>query len=197
MKGQDFIKSPKTPSTNAFNDAGAKVSFRPMLHCYLRVRSHERRNELIPVWDFKPAWKQVLFTWLFISAAFQNDPIYRRTCVGVSFRVVFTWYFITRNEILFLWVLNEFQTRMRTQYPTRLSLFISLRVNFVHMKISCLFKISFRSKWPIWNPYRFEFHTAFMWTQVKSWLNTKLNIFNRNEISYQFQFISPLMWTYS
>ena len=102
MKGQDFIKSPKTSSTNAFNDAGAKVSFRPMLHCYLRVRSHERRNELIPVWDFKPAWKQVLFTWHFISAAFQTDPIYRRTCVGVSFRVVFTWYFITRNEILFL-----------------------------------------------------------------------------------------------
>ena len=23
---------------------------------FLRVRSHERRNEHIPVWDFKPAW---------------------------------------------------------------------------------------------------------------------------------------------
>ena len=38
--------------------------------CSVRVRSHERRNEPIPVWDFKPTWKQVLFTWRFISAAF-------------------------------------------------------------------------------------------------------------------------------
>ena len=43
-----------------------------LLHSF-RVRSHERRNELILVWDFKPAWKQVLFPWSFISAAFQND----------------------------------------------------------------------------------------------------------------------------
>ena len=56
---------------------------------------HVRRNELMPVWDFKLAWKQVLFTWSFISAAFQNDPI-------CSFRVVFAKYFITRNEISFL-----------------------------------------------------------------------------------------------
>ena len=67
-----------------------------------RVRSHDSQNELIPVWNFKPAWKQVLFTWSFISAAFQNDPIFWWTCVGISFRVVFTWYFITWNEISFL-----------------------------------------------------------------------------------------------
>ena len=46
-----------------------------LLHSF-RVRSHERRNELILVWDFKPAWKQVLFPWSFISAAFQNDLIF-------------------------------------------------------------------------------------------------------------------------
>ena len=67
----------------------------------LRACSHERRNELIPVWDFKPAWKQVLFTWSFISAAFQNDPIFWWTCADISFRIVFT-YFITRNETSFL-----------------------------------------------------------------------------------------------
>ena len=67
-----------------------------------RVRSHERRNELIPFWDFKPAWKQVLLTWSFISGAFQNDPIFWWICLGISFRVVLTWYFITRNEISFL-----------------------------------------------------------------------------------------------
>ena len=66
------------------------------------VRSHERWNELIPDWDFKPAWKQFLFTWSFISAAFQNDPIFWWTSVGISFWVVFTWYFITWNEIWFV-----------------------------------------------------------------------------------------------
>ena len=31
---------------------------------FFRVRLHDRRNELILVSDFKPAWKQVLFTWM-------------------------------------------------------------------------------------------------------------------------------------
>ena len=41
-----------------------------------------------------------------------------------------------------------------------LRLFISFRVNYVYMKISCRFEISFWSKWPIWNAYRFEVHFA-------------------------------------
>ena len=45
-------------------------------HEQLRVRSHEWGNELKPVWHFKLAWEQVLFTWHFISVAFQNDPIF-------------------------------------------------------------------------------------------------------------------------
>ena len=53
-----------------------------------RVRSHERRNELTPAWDFKSAWKQVMFTWSSILAAFQNDPIFWWTCIGISFRLV-------------------------------------------------------------------------------------------------------------
>ena len=43
-----------------------------------------------------------MFTWSFISAVFQNDPIFWWTCVRISFRVVFTWDYIARNEILFL-----------------------------------------------------------------------------------------------
>ena len=118
---------------------------------HFRVRSHERRNELIPVWDFKPTWKQILFTWSFISAAFQNDPIFWWTCVSISFRVVFTWYFITRNEISFL------------------------------------------SKWPIWNPYRFEFHFASIHVNTsKDLTEHQSEIFTRNEILYQFEFISLL-----
>ena len=77
--------------------------------CFLIVRvcSHDRQNELIPVWDFKLVWKQVLFMWRFISTAFQNNPIIWWTCAGISFWVLFTWYFITRNEISFLskWLL--------------------------------------------------------------------------------------------
>ena len=73
-----------------------------MIKLRFRASFYERGNELILVWDFKLAWKQVLFTWSFISAAFQNDPISWWTCVGISFRVLFTWYFITRNKTSFL-----------------------------------------------------------------------------------------------
>ena len=67
------------------------------------------------------------------------------------------------------------------------------------MKISCWFEISCRPKWPIWNPYRFEFHFAPIHVNTSKEL-TELwsEILNRNEISYRFDFISPLMWwTYS
>ena len=49
-----------------------------------------------------------------------------------------------------------------------LRLFISFWVNYVHIKISRRFEISFWSKWLEWNPYFFEFNLPqFMWTQVK------------------------------
>ena len=75
--------------------------------------------------------------------------------------------------------------------------FISFRLNYVHIKISCRFEISFRSKWPIWNPYQFEFHFASIHVKTSKGLTEQRSeIFNRNEISYQFEFISLLMWTY-
>ena len=70
-------------------------------------------------------------------------------------------------------------------------LFISLRVNHFHMKISCRFEISFRSKWMIWNPYRFEFHFASIHVNTSKELTEhRSDIFNRNEISHQFEFNS-------
>ena len=49
-----------------------------------------------------------------------------------------------------------------------LRLLISFRVNYVHIKISRRFEISFCSKWLEWNAYCFEFNLPqFMWTQVK------------------------------
>ena len=66
------------------------------------------------------------------------------------------------------------------------------------MKISCKFEISFRSKWLIWNPYRCEFHFASIHANISKELTEhRSEIFNRNEISFRFNFISSLMWTYS
>ena len=65
-------------------------------------------------------------------------------------------------------------------------------------KISCRFEISFRSKWPLWNPYRFEFHFASVHVNTsKEVTQHRSEIFNRIKISYRFEFIPPLMWTCS
>ena len=99
--------------------------------------------------------------------------------VGISFRVVFTRYFITRNEISFLskwpiwnryphWVLNA---------PSNESALI----HFVSGKLRSQENLK-----PVWNFVsvkikRYETHTVlsfilpqFMGTQVKSWLNTEV-----------------------
>ena len=85
----------------------------------LIVRSHERQNELIPVWDFKTTWKQVLFTWSFILAAFQNDPILWWTCVCISFWVVYKYILSPKMKFHFyqsdqceIHTHIEFQTHM-------------------------------------------------------------------------------------
>ena len=154
------------------------------MHIYIklfryRVRSHERRNKLIPVWDFKQAWKQVLFTWSFISAAFQNVPIFWWTYVCISFRAVFNWYFITRNEISFLskWPIPALSFK-RTCTSNAISNESAL-MNFFSGKLC-----SHKNLNPVRNfgqNNRYEIHTVlsfispqFMWTQVKSWLNTEV-----------------------
>ena len=64
--------------------------------------------------------------------------------------------------------------------------------------MSYRFEISFQSKWPIWKPYRFALHFASIHVNTSRELTEhQSEIFNRNEISYGFEFISPLMWTYS
>ena len=53
-------------------------------------------------------------------------------------------------------------------------------------------------KLTIWNPYRFEFHFASIHVNTSKELTEhRSEIFNWNEISYRFEFISPLVWTYS
>ena len=105
---------------------------------------------------------------------------------------MFTWYFITWNFV------SVKMTDMKSIPALTLRLFISFRVDYVHMKSSCRFEISFRSKRPIWNPYGFEFHFASIHVNTsKELTEQRSEIFNRNEISYQFEFISPLTWTFS
>ena len=71
---------------------------------WIRVRSHERRNEFIPVWDFKPAWKQVQ-----VYMTFHFDCILKRPDIFmdmsrhfISGSVYIIQCFITRNKISFL-----------------------------------------------------------------------------------------------
>ena len=82
----------------------------------LRVCSYQRQNELIPVWNFKPAWKigcshEVSFRLHFKTTRYFDGH------VGISFRVVFTWYFITQKEISFpsKWTIwNHLRTMMKS-----------------------------------------------------------------------------------
>ena len=70
-----------------------------------------------------------------------------------------------------------------TQYPTSLCLFISLRVNFDHMKVSWQLEISFWSKWQIWNPCPFDFHFVSIHVNASKELTEYWSeIFNWNEI---------------
>ena len=53
---------------------------------------------------------------------------------------------------------------------------------------------NFRSKWSIWSPYRFEFHFSSIYVNISKELTEyRSEIFNRNEISYRFEFILPVV----
>ena len=150
----------------------------------IRVRSNERRNQLIPVWDFKPAWKQALFTWSFISAAFPSDPIFWWTYVGISFRVVFTWYFIPEMKIHFcqndryeIHTGIEFQTHMRIKRNIQRVCAYSFRFG----KTMFTWKFHAGLKFHFGQNDRYEVHIVlsfilpqFMWTHVNSSLNTEV-----------------------
>ena len=143
-------------------------------------------NEHILVWDSKPGLKQVLFTWGFILAAFQNDPIFWWTCVGISFWVVFTWYFIPRNENFISVKMTNMKPIPALSFKRTCALIAtsneSALIRFVSGKLCShenlemkILKIHFGQN------DRYEIHTVlsfispqFMWTQVKSWLNTEV-----------------------
>ena len=121
----------------------------------LRLRSHERWNELKPVWDFRLVWKQVLFRCISKRPNILIDV--RRYFISGSVYVIFChqkW-----NSVTFKMTDKKSMSEMSFKrtcalsiISPRLRLFILLRLNSVHMKISCRFEISFWSKLPIWNP---------------------------------------------
>ena len=160
------------------------------------MRSHERQNELIPVWDFKLAWKQVLFTWIFISPAFQNDSIFwwdicRHFISGSVYMIFYhpKWSFIS--------VKMADMKSMRTSALNTIS-HDSALIHFVSSELCSRETISCRFESWIWDPYHFEFHFASIHVITSKELTEhRIEIFNRNEISYRFEVISPLMWTYS
>ena len=121
----------------------------------------------MPVWDFKPAWKQVLLTWRFISAAFQNDLIFWWTCVG-------KFHFCQNDR-------NEFQTHMLIKSNIQRAYAYSFRFA-CSLRLSILFtgKSHANLKFHSGLNDGYEIHTGlsfissqFMCTRVKSWLNTE------------------------
>ena len=134
------------------------------------------------------------------EAVFQNDPI-TWTCAGISFRVVFRcyWNFISLK-------MTDMKSTSALSFKRTCALNAtsneSALIHFVSGKLCSHENLmpvwNFISKWPIWNPYRFEFHFASIHVNTSKELTEhRSEIFNRNEISYRFEFISPLMWTYS
>ena len=89
--------------------------------------------------------------------------------MGISFRLVFTWYFI--NRIACVISLRSFCQNDRNEITPAMSFKRTCALNavtnesalihfdsgkFCSYEISCRFEIS----WQIWNPYRFDFHFA-------------------------------------
>ena len=93
----------------------------------------------------------------------------------------------------------EFQTHMRINRNSNESVLIHfvLGKSCSHENLISVWNF-FSIKRPIWNPYCFEFHfTSIHLSTSKELTENRSEIFNWNEISYRFEFISFLMWTYS
>ena len=80
----------------------------------LRIRSHERLNELIPVWDFKPTWKQVLFEMKFYFSSISKRP---DILMNISFQIMFAC--ILSSEIKFHFCQNDrYEIQTRNEFQT-------------------------------------------------------------------------------
>ena len=132
--------------------------------------------------------------------SYQNDPIFWWACVRISFRVVFKWYFsLCQNEY------DEITLGRIFKRTCALST-ISNESALIHFVLGNFF--SDENLMPAWNfisvkmtnmksiPDSFHF-PSFLVNTSKEQTEHWSKIFHRNEISSRFEFISPLMWTYS
>ena len=124
--------------------------------CCIRELSHERQNELKPVWDFISIENLAsVFSQLFTCVHMNWGEIKLKT-VWISYRLFWRkWNFISGD------------------------------------KISC-------KHYPKWNahPFLSKYRVVLKCSRNKT--SCEQNLFSRRfEISNQYEFISPLMWTYS
>ena len=120
------------------------------------ISSHERQNELI----LKTSSVQMKFHFSCIS---KRPDILMDLCrhfisgsVGIFYHPKWNFVSVKMTEMKSISALS-FKRTCALNATKSLRLFISFRVNYVHMKIQCRFDISFRSNWPVWKLYLFEF----------------------------------------
>ena len=75
--------------------------------------------------------------------------------VGIFYHPKWNFMSVKMTDVKSISALS-FKRTCALNATTSLRLFISFRVNYVHMKIQCRFDISFRSNWPVWKLYLFE-----------------------------------------
>ena len=124
--------------------------------------SHRLEKQPVLGPDFKPVWKQVHIRFQFGYISKQLDILMDMRRDFISGSVYMIFYQPTEMKFHFskidwyeIHTRSDFQMHMHIKRNIQGVRAYSLRVNFVNMEISCKYEISFRSKWPIWNPYRF------------------------------------------
>ena len=122
-----------------------------------RVRSHDKWKGLI---RFKPAWKQIrCFSFHFGCISKRFDILINMRRHFNSGSVYMKLYHPKYN--------NEMKPAMSFKCTFSLNPILNesglihfASSRFVHMKTTCRFEISLRSKWSIWNLYRLSFNSC-------------------------------------
>ena len=158
-----------------------------------RARLHETRSELKLVWNLKPLWNVVPFTWQF-TWRFHcgNFPNNSKTLLHMC-----KWYLlinanlIDAKQMLRYWL---FFKQQQQDTWALVSNFTALRAFTVYMENSLRFKLSLRSIWVKWNLHWSEFHSARSYVNADNEVTShRSEILPSSEIPNQFEFTSGLM----
>ena len=173
----------------------------------MRVRSHERRNELKPEWDFISVENLTLVFSQLFTCVHMNWGEMKLKTVWISYRSFWpkvnlkaAWDFhvniiyAKRNEYAQTrWMLRLMRMSVWNSMQVRISSrsFWQKR-NFISGdKISC-------KHYPKWNAQAYPSKYRVVLKCSGNETSCEQNLFSRRfEISKRYEFISPLMWTYS